>query len=1089
VVCQDTDAATGLLFSDACADVTITSTDQTCLAVENSPSTTFAGLGSDADGDGVSDAADCAPNDPTVFPGAVERPGGGDDNCDGLDRCWVDVDGDGARTGLIDTAVCDPSGGWYDAPALPEDCDDYDGLRIDDCDQHVDADGDGFTIAQGDCDDDDARAYPGAIELTFLPWTEFTYDDLDCDGDPDLVETLEVLDDDGDGFTEEDGDCADDPASTDAVPHAERFPGAVDIPGSPFDNDCDGIVDDSPDEVFDDDGDGLLEADGDCDDLDHSIGGTQDGLFSSCTPDALRDADGDGYCDNGPNDQCAVGLPGDCDDADPAISPDAYDDPTNDVDENCDGGVATECCYDDDGDRFGDADRVCDHYSADADCNDVGESPTADDCDDTNVNVHPEHTSTDIERAHVNVTGPPGADVNIQETNCHMVDGVQRCDYNVRIDGVLVETLDTLSGVDAFDPTLRIDQDCDGFAEVACSRDQDGDGCVLPSTFATEHRIEEIPLPPGVDELPIEDVVCPTGFIWNPYREPDWCLECPLSGASWTDPNTYTGAPELLDGIDNDCDLEIDEDICGRLEGDVELVDVLDDTGIDDLADLNPTDLVPKPGTTHVGGEVAWLGNFLGGAGSFDDLATSTMGTVAGMLDAEGRECGQVAGVTASVLVYEGDLFASGTGVAPSLEIFAKHPGSCFGASMDAVPDLDGDGEPELLIGDPRYNHNQSGSVDGAAYLFCSGSGHTTTATANDADAVFRGHGNSFLGWDVAGIEDVSDAAGTQPGLVLGAPYGVSSGSRGFAYIVHDTSNLCGSGADIVLGATPNVAGIAGIRGNRKGMLGFAVGGGGRYLSGLGSGQVVLGAPNTGTSTVPLHERPGAVVVVQGTLDALPTYMTVPAQTTDWTSAGGDVAHFRYIEPVNDNRGHRFGSALSTTQNDGACDALVVGDVDGSAFVSDDCFVSHDTGAGFAYDRGLEDLTTTGDVQQLDGPPSWSEFATRVSVLGDMDGDGYRDFAVGAPADSAGRLALVYGPVPDCNGPCALDALNPLFNPLLLMRDGSGGSAAVGASAEASDFDGDGLLDLAIGLPGRDAPYTNGGGVSILSALPVCPTP
>ncbi|MDP7110421.1 MAG: MopE-related protein, partial [Myxococcota bacterium] len=67
-----------------------------------------------------------------------------------------------------------------------------------------DSDGDGYDLAQGDCDEGDADVYPGALE-------EANGIDDDCDGDTN--EDTELSDDDGDGASEADGDCDDgDPA-------------------------------------------------------------------------------------------------------------------------------------------------------------------------------------------------------------------------------------------------------------------------------------------------------------------------------------------------------------------------------------------------------------------------------------------------------------------------------------------------------------------------------------------------------------------------------------------------------------------------------------------------------------------------------------------------------------------------------------------------------------------------------------------------------------------------------------------------------------------------------------------------------------
>jgi len=191
----------------------------------------------DADGDGYGDPRDaltaCAPpegrvsnrddcddTDRDIRPGAEEI-------CDEIDNdCDVAVDEAGAQT----TWYLDADGDSYGDPDTASDA----------CfapDDHVEN--------ADDCDDTDPDTHPAAEEIC-------DGEDNNCDGRSDIN-----IDVDGDGVAECD-DCDDnDPA---------RFPGNPEICDG-VDNDCDGVV---PADETDDDGDGWSECEGDPDDADPS---------------------------------------------------------------------------------------------------------------------------------------------------------------------------------------------------------------------------------------------------------------------------------------------------------------------------------------------------------------------------------------------------------------------------------------------------------------------------------------------------------------------------------------------------------------------------------------------------------------------------------------------------------------------------------------------------------------------------------------------------------------------------------------------------------------------------------------------------
>ena len=261
----------------------------------------FTGLEDDVDQDGEPGCTDCDDEDPSALHGGVEVCDGADNNCDGaVDENGVDGDGDGAT----DCTDCDDA----DDTAFPgntEVCDGVDndcsgGIDEDVC--GTDADGDGVNLEDGDCDDNDATSYPGAPELCDAA-------DNDCDLDSD-----EGFDVDGDGVTT----CGADGVAATADDDCDDTNAAV-FPGNPelcdgLDNDCDGLAE----SLDDSDLDGVTTCDGDCDDGDDAVFPAApelcDGLDNDCDlalgPDEV-DGDGDGVM------VCAS----DCDDADDANFP------------------------------------------------------------------------------------------------------------------------------------------------------------------------------------------------------------------------------------------------------------------------------------------------------------------------------------------------------------------------------------------------------------------------------------------------------------------------------------------------------------------------------------------------------------------------------------------------------------------------------------------------------------------------------------------------------------------------------------------------------------------------------------------------
>ena len=442
----------------------------------------------------------------------------------------------------------------------------------------VDNDGDGYgnpgsagcpNGAALDCDDTDAAINPDASEVC-------DYQDNDCDGlvdddDPSLSGATSWYEDaDGDGYGDalsstgacfqppgyvsDYSDCDDSDANT--------HPGAAEICDGE-DNNCNGGTGANE---YDVDGDGMMPCDGDCDDNDvNTYDGAPeqcDGLDNDCDGTVDEnvgvDADGDGYT------ACA----GDCDDGNANTHPGAAE-ICDGEDNNCNGGTGADE-YDVDGDGMMPCDGDCDdnddtvYDGATEICDGVDN-----DCDgaiDENGGAN-----TYYEDADNDGYGDPGSTVSDCTQPAGYVSNDSDCDDgNAAVHPAAPEYCNNIDDdcdglVDDADPdvisqnTWYADDDGDGYGdpgdtELACDQPagHSSNGLDCDDGDATVH--------PGAPELCDGiDNDCDPGTDENADIDGDGYSACAGDCDDYDD-TTYPGAPELCDGVDNDCDPATVED-------------------------------------------------------------------------------------------------------------------------------------------------------------------------------------------------------------------------------------------------------------------------------------------------------------------------------------------------------------------------------------------------------------------------------------------------------------------------------------------------------------------------------------------------